>query len=170
MNSIICLSGGIASGKTIVAQALAEHFTNVSVRSFGDVVRRHARLLGKSLERETLQAIGLELVTAGWQSFVDALLEDVHQSTKVLIVEGIRHREAAEELQRRSLADRFLTVYIKIEPSIQEKRLRERGESLDGRTHAVESSLSEVEALADLIVDGSVRMVDITDKILSRLQ
>lgn len=169
MKSIICLSGGIASGKTTVARALAERFTDVSVLSFGDVVRRRARFLGKPLERETLQTIGLELVAAGWQSFVEALLVDVHQSTRVLIVEGIRHREAIEELQRRSLADKFLTVYITIEPSVQEKRLRERGESLAGRTHVVESSLPAVEASADLIIDGSVPLVNITNKILNHL-
>lgn len=64
MKAVICLSGGIASGKTTVAHALAEHFPSVAVRSFGDVVRNQARSQGKVLDRATLQAVGLSLVQA----------------------------------------------------------------------------------------------------------
>lgn len=169
MKAVICLSGGIASGKTAVAQALAERFPSVVVRSFGDVVRHRARCQGKTLDRATLQAVGLSFVEAGWQSFVDALLEGVPQSAGALIIEGIRHLEAVEELRRRHPSDRFLTVYIKVEPAVQEKRLLERGESLAGRGHAVESSLPEVEARADLVIDGALPLAEIERRILDLL-
>lgn len=110
MKAIICLSGGIASGKSTATQTLTQCFSNVAVRSFGDVVRDHARSQGKPLDRSTLQAVGLTPVEAGWQAFIDALLEDVPTSADVLIVDGIRHLEAIEELRRRHLSDRFLTV------------------------------------------------------------
>jgi dephospho-CoA kinase len=169
MKAVICLSGGIASGKTTVAQALAERFPSVAVRSFGDVVRNQARSQGKVLDRATLQAVGLSLVQAGWRSFVDALLEDVPQPVGVLIVEGIRHFEAVEELRRRRLGDRFLTVYLKVDPVVQDQRLRERDELPSSRGHAVESSLPEVEARAELVVDGALQLTEIEERILSLL-
>ena len=169
MKAVICLSGGIASGKTTVAHALAEHFPSVAVRSFGDVVRNRARSQGRVLDRATLQAVGLSLVQAGWRSFVDVLLEDAPQSVDILVVEGIRHFETVEELRRRHLSDRFLTVYLKIELVVQERRIRERNESPASRGHAVESSLPEVEARADLIVDGTLALSEIEERILNLL-
>jgi dephospho-CoA kinase len=164
MRAVICLSCGVASGKTTVAQALAKHLPNAAVRSFGDVVRHRARSQGKPLDRATLQAVGLALVDAGWQSFVDALLDDAPQSISVLIVEGIRHFEAVEELRRRHLSDTFLTVYLKVEAQVQEKRLKERGESLASRGHAVESFLPQVEAGTDLVINGALPPSEITAK------
>jgi dephospho-CoA kinase len=169
VKAIICLSGDIASGKTTVAQALAERFPSVAVRSFGEVVRQQARRQGKSLGRATLQAVGLSLVQAGWPAFVDALLEDVPQSFDVLIVDGIRHVEAVDELRRRHVSGRFLTVYLTVAPATQEQRLRERGESLSSRGHIVESSLPEVEASADVVIDSMLPLAEIEDRILHML-
>jgi dephospho-CoA kinase len=169
MTAVVCLSGEIASGKTTVAQALAEQLSDVAVRSFGDVVRNRARSQGKPLDRATLQATGLELVAAGWKSFVDALLEDVSPSVSVLVVEGIRHREAIEELQRRFSGDSFVTVFLKLEPAAQRNRLERRGESLAGRDHAIEASLPEVEALADLVIDGAQPLLNTMRTILATL-
>ena len=169
MTAVICIGGGIASGKTTLAQALAEHLPNVAVRSFGNVVRHRARSQGKSLDRVSLQAIGLELIAVGWESFVDALLEDAPRGISLLIVEGIRHREAVEELQRRYAHDQFLIVYLRINPAEQNARLKQRGESLTRRTHTVEASLAEVEALAELVMDGSQPLAETVKAILAVL-
>lgn len=169
MKAVICLSGGIASGKTTVAQALAKRFPNVAVRSFGDVVRQQARGQEKALDRAALQEVGLSLVQAGWQAFIGALLQNVSQSIDVLIVEGIRHVEAVDELRRRRLSDRVLTVYLKVGFAVQEQRLRERGESSASRSHAVESSLAEVEATADVVVDATLPLAQIEERILDLL-
>jgi cytidylate kinase len=169
MKAVICLSGSIASGKTTVAQALAEHFSNVTVRSFGDVVRDRARSQGKPLDRATLQAVGLTLVEAGWQPFVDALLHDVPESSGVLIVDGIRHCGAVDELKRRQLGDRFLTVYLKLDSHELERRLQKRCESPVNHEHLVESSLPDLEARADLVLNGALPLPEIEATILDHL-
>lgn len=169
MRAIICISGEIASGKTTLAKALAEHLENTVVRSFGDVVRRRARNDGKPLDRATLQALGLFLVAAGWPSFVDALLEDLPPRIEVLVVEGIRHREAVDEIARRNLSDKLLTVYLQVDQPVHSARQRGRGESLRSRKHPVESSLGEVQATADLVIDGSLPIGDIVEAVVQRL-
>lgn len=166
MRAVICLSGAIAAGKTTVAQGLAKHFSNVVVRSFGDVVRHRARSEGKPLDRATLQAVGLALVEAGWQPFVDALLGDLPQQVELLIVEGVRHREAVEEIKRRCLGSVILIVYLRVDAHVQEARLQERRELPSARVHAVESSLAEVEAIADLVIDGGIPLDQILGRIL----
>jgi|SRR5215470_1786748 len=169
MKALICVSGGIASGKTTVAQALAERFPNAVVRSFGDMVRQQARRQGKRLDRTALQAVGLSLVQAGWAAFVDALLVGVPQSVDVLIIEGIRHLDAVDELRRRRLSDQLLTIYLKVTPHVQEQRLRERGESLVSRDHVVESLVSKIEASADVTIDSTLSLTEIEARILALL-
>ncbi len=169
MKAVICLSGAIASGKTTVAHALVGQFSNAVVRSFGDVVRYRARGEGKPIDRATLQAVGLALVEAGWQSFVDALVEDVPLRVEVLIVEGIRHREAVEEIKLRDLSPMILIVYLKIDTRTQNMRLQERCEPPSAQAHTVESSLSEVEAIADLVIDGDLPLDQIMVRILEAL-
>lgn len=169
MRAIICISGEIASGKTTLAQALAEHFQNAVVRSFGDVVRRCARNEGKPLDRETLQAVGLFLVAAGWPSFVDALLKDLPPWIEVLVVEGIRHREAVDEIARRKLSDKLLTVYLQVDQPVQSARQQDRGESFSSRSHTVESSLGEVQAIAGLVIDGGLPVGEIVEAVIQRL-
>jgi dephospho-CoA kinase len=163
MKAIVCISGEIASGKTTIARALAEHFRDVTVRSFGDVVREQALSEGKLLDRATLQEVGLSLVAAGWPSFVDALLEGLPPSIELLVVEGIRHREAVDEIARRNLSDKLLIVYLQVDPQVQAARQQDRGESFRSRTHTVEFSLSEVQAMADLVVDGSLSVGEIVE-------
>jgi hypothetical protein len=116
-----------------------------------------------------LQAVGLALVEAGWQPFVDVLLHDVPESSDVLIVDGIRHFEAVDELRRRQLGDRFLTVYLKLEPHELERRLQKRCESPVNSGHLVESSLPEVEARADLVLNGALPLSEIGATILDHL-
>lgn len=169
MKAIICLSGEIASGKTTVAHSLAKRLPQAIIRSFGDIVRQKAEGQGKKLDRATLQAIGMSLIADGWKSFVDELLKDVPPSSTILIIEGIRHREAAEEIARRNLCDRLLTVYLMVDHQVQQVRLAERGEALVSRAHAVESSLAEVKAVANLIIDGGLPVVEIVDKIIAYL-
>ena len=169
MRAIICLSGEIASGKTTVAHSLAKRLPQTIVRSFGDVVRQKAEGQGKKLDRATLQAVGMSLIAGGWESFVDELLKDVPPSSEILVIEGIRHREAAEEIALRNLCDRFLTVYLMVDPQVQQARLAERGEALVSRMHAVESSLAEVKAVANLIIEGRLSVMQIVDKIIAHL-
>ena len=169
MRAIVCISGEIASGKTTIARALAEHFRDGAVRSFGNVVREQALSEGKPLDRATLQEVGLSLVAVGWPSFVDALLEGLPPSIELLVVEGIRHREAVDEIARRNLSDKLLIVYLQVDRRVQAARQQDRGESFRSRTHTVEFYLSEVQAMADLVVDGSLPVGEIVEAVIQRL-
>jgi dephospho-CoA kinase len=169
MRAIICLGGEIASGKTTVAAALANHFPGAVVRSFGDVVRKEARSQGRPLDRATLQEVGISLIALGWESFVGVLLADLPDTTDVLIIEGIRHREAISEIARRNLGGQFLSVYLAIDLYIQQERLQARGEPLTDKAHEIESSLAEVQAAADLVLNGGLPVPETVAAIVARL-
>jgi cytidylate kinase len=169
MRAIICLAGGIASGKTTVAQTLADTWPNSSVRSFGDLVRRRARADGLPLDRATLQETGLRLIAEGWPGFVDELLADVPPDADMLIVDGVRHVEAAEELRRRFPDVPVRLVFLKADAKTLQRRFEERDESDDVLDHRVESSLESVADVADLEIVTSLPSYNIAAKIRSLL-
>ncbi|MGH3190031.1 MAG: AAA family ATPase [Streptosporangiaceae bacterium] len=170
MRAVICIGGAIASGKSTLAEALAGHLQNAAVRSFGDVVRKRASEEGKPLDRATLQDVGLSLIGEGWPSFVDALLEDLPEPTDFLVVEGVRHREAVDEIASRQLSEKLLTVYLQVDHPVRSTRQQGRGEPSLASAHPVESSLGEARAAADLIIDGSRPMQDIVSEVVHHLQ
>jgi hypothetical protein len=63
----------------------------------------------------------------------------------------------------------MLTVYIQVDQPMQLARQQDRGESLLSRTHPVESSLGEVQAMADLVIDGSLPVGEIVEVVIERL-
>jgi cytidylate kinase len=166
VKSILCLSGAMASGKTTISRALAEHWTYAEVRSFGDVVRARARTDGRPVSRESLQQIGLQLVAEGWDAFVHALVHDVSPETDLLIVDGIRHVGAVEAIRGTFTGASVSTVHLRITGQVAVSRMRERGESPAVRAHEVEGELAEVERRAEVVVSGSlppatiVRIID----------
>ncbi|HEX3955938.1 MAG TPA: hypothetical protein VHZ03_04815 [Trebonia sp.] len=169
MKAIICISGEIASGKSTLARALAEYLHHSAIRSFGDVVRHQALKEGKPLDRATLQAVGVSLIAAGWPSFINSLLEDLPSRVEFLIVEGVRHREAVDEIASRNLSQELLTVYLQVDQHLQSARQQDRGEEFLGHTHAVESSLGEVQAVADVLIDGGLPVREIVDAVIQLL-
>lgn len=169
MKATICISGGIASGKTTLARALAGCLHDSAVRSFGDVVRQQALKEGKPLDRATLQAVGLSLIAAGWPSFINALLKDLPSRIEYLVVEGVRHREAVDEIASRNLSQKLLIVYLQVDQTLQSARQLDRGEEFLGNAHAVESSLGEVQAVANLVIDGGLPVREIVDAVVQLL-
>src|SRR5688500_16975273 len=115
MNKVICVSGRIASGKSTFCVALQKAVPKSIVRSFGDVVRKHARRDGVEPVRANLQEVGSRLVAGGWPSFVDELVLDVPDEVSVLIVDGVRHVEPITELHRRYPSATFHIVFLDID-------------------------------------------------------
>lgn len=165
MNAIICLSGGIASGKTTIAQALADAWPNSSIRSFGDVVRAQARADRLGTDRATLQETGIRLIAEGWPAFVDALIADIPPQAELLIVDGVRHVEPVHELRRQ-----FPTIPVRLaflaanETSVQQ-RMAQCGEPYNALGHAVESELQRVAKAADILIDSTWPPGEIVAKI-----
>lgn len=169
MRSIICVSGRIASGKTTVAQALAATWPNSSVRSFGDVVRRRAENEGLSVDRATLQELGLRLVAQGWPVFVSELLNDLPSDTDVLIVDGVRHVEPTVELRQRFPTLPVRLVFLDADDVTVCQRLAARGESTNALAHAVESDLQRVAMVADLVVGTSQPIANVVARIVGQM-
>jgi dephospho-CoA kinase len=161
VTTVVCLAGGIASGKTTLAHALTERWPNSSVRSFGDVVRRRARAEGLPLDRSSLQEVGLRLIAEGWPAFVGQLLADLPPDTDLLIIDGVRHSEAVDALRQRLPDCAFLVAYLQADQAAIQSRLAQRGESDGAPAHPVEASLPEVARLADVVIDttGDIKAI-----------
>lgn len=154
MTSMLCLAGGIASGKTTVARGVHEAVPGSCVVSFGDVVRQRIADLGLPPERASLQRVGEQLISAGWPTFVAALVRDVDLGSSLLIVDGVRHIEATEALRAAVPEARQVLIFVAVEPTVQRQRLAMRGESPESLTHPMEQNLDWVRAQADLVVAG----------------
>lgn len=149
---LICLGGGIASGKTTLAEALQVTLPSSARLAFGDVVRRRALTAEREPTRQNLQEIGLQLIAEGWPTFVDDLLSDLTSDPKVLIVEGIRHREAVDALTERLPTRKLLLIYVEVDSDQQRQRLAGLGEAEGAIDHEVERDVGDLRATADLVV------------------
>jgi hypothetical protein len=153
---VLCLAGGIASGKTTLANALEDASAGGACRSFGDVVRRYAAEHGLGSDRSALQAAGEQLIARGWSPFVTATVGDVDESTvQVLVIEGLRHVGAFDEIRRQFADDDVYLVFVQTADDVARARFDERGERSDGMMHHVESEVSLLRPLADVVVDGA---------------
>ena len=152
MNWLICLAGEIASGKTTLADALHAALPGSARLAFGDVVRRHTLAAGQEPTRRNLQDTGLRLIAGGWPAFVGDLLGGLDGDPAVLIVEGVRHREAADALAARLRPARHLLVYVEIDDARRGERLAGRSETNTELDHAVERDVTTLRETADLVV------------------
>lgn len=169
MRAVVCLAGGMGAGKSTLARKLAERFPGSIVRTFGDVVRQRAAEEGRSRDRESLQEVGLRLIAEGWERFVGRLLEGLEpEKGGLLIIEGIRHVEAVEEIRRRFPRTPVRTVFLQLDLTTRDARLMERDGAAGDGEHEVEAEVGRVEQVADLSVDAS-RPVDETAAHVSRL-
>lgn len=152
MTWLICLAGGIASGKTTLAEALQGTLPSSARLAFGDVVRRRALTAERELTRQNLQEIGLQLIAEGCSTFVDDLLSDLISDPEVLIVEGIRHQEAVDALAERLPTRTLLLIYLEVNSDQQRQRLAGLGEAEGVIDHEVERDVGDLRAAADLIL------------------
>lgn len=154
MSWLICIGGGIASGKTTLAEALQATLPDSEWLTFSEVVRRRVLGEGRELTRQNLQDAGLQLISEGWSSFIDELLRYVKGEPEVLIVEGIRHQEAVDALQGRLPMRELLLVYLDIDRNQRRQRLAHIGEAEGALDHQVERDVNALRATADLVVAG----------------
>ncbi len=116
---IIGLSGRIASGKSHVAQYLQQRYRFLILR-YSDLLARMLAERNSPVNRDTLQAIGLELGrTIGYDGLTRVLLEGANVDQNY-VVDGVRHLVAHEYLKR-FCQDRFCLIYRDVD---QVQRLR----------------------------------------------
>jgi adenylate kinase family enzyme len=155
---IVAFAGRIASGKSAVSKAVAEHYSLDRV-SFGDAVRSEARRRGDLDTRASLQALGDELIVAGWDVFCALVTGQVdwdgHSS---LVVDGVRHLGALDALRRLAGSSGAYLVFVDAPWERRRAWLAERGvggpEAVAADRHPNESELDAVMGQANLVVDN----------------
>lgn len=152
MKWLICIAGGIASGKTTLAETLQASLSNAKSLAFGDFVRQQA--LARDLEpsRRTLQEVGLDLIANGWPAFVGGLLSNLTNDPPILIVEGIRHKAAVRVLKEQLPDRQALLVYVFASAEVRRQRMAERAEAGSAMAHAVEAEVEDLYSVADIVV------------------
>lgn len=153
MSTVLAIAGSIGSGKTTLADALVSQIPDSQARAFGDVVRTETKRRGLPESRSAWQETGANLIAAGWNKFVGILLSPPLVG-EVLVVDGVRHVEAVDELKRQLPAARVVLVYVRSPAEVVANRVASRGENLGVLEHTVESQLPDVLVRADLVVDG----------------
>ncbi len=149
---VLAISGASSSGKSTLSRGLLEELGG-SVRAFGAVVESESLRRGRSSAKEDLQETGVDLISEGWDSFVRLLLSPAPTSN-TLIVDGIRHRAAIDELSRQLPGARLVHVHVATPRQVLVERTIARSEDVTLLDHAVEAELPEVARDADVVVQG----------------
>lgn len=169
MRRLICLAGGVASGKTTLAEGLRATLPGAATIAFGDVVRRHTEQAGLEPNRANLQRTGLQLVSGGWPAFVGELIAPVGPDVDTLIVEGVRHHAAVDELRAQLDPTQLLLVYLDVPDADLHRRLAGRGEPESVLRHEVESEVASLRAEADLVLQSSDPVDELVDRVAEAL-
>jgi dephospho-CoA kinase len=162
---VIGFAGKIASGKSSVSEALAVRL-GWPRASFGDYVRKQTRIRGLNQDRTMLKAIGAEVLERNLEQFCQSVLSEAGcLPEKAGIIE-----RAVEILKRLTSPSRFFLVFVSINESLRDIRLRQR-ESQDFQdkqridTHSTESEVDDPAAKADLVIDGTKPLLDLVDQV-----
>src|SRR5687768_882062 len=93
---IVCVAGGIGSGKTELSKALVAKL-GWRRAAFGDYVRTVAHDRGLGDERDVLQQLGETLLKQDAAGFCRAVLANAEwRQGEPLVLEGVRHAEVLE--------------------------------------------------------------------------
>lgn len=164
IGSTICLCGRIGSGKSTIAQELAQ-MKGVPVFSTGEYVKQIARCEGyKEFGRETLQKVGSILISKGWDQFCHGFLQYYQWSTgNACVIESIRDIGFYDEIKSIVTPLRTYLVFIDIceETRIQRILQRDGDCNLSYDNHETEAHYKELLRAADIVIrnDKSPRIV-----------
>ena len=171
---IIGFAGSIASGKSVVAKAVADTM-GVPYVSFGGAVRSEAEVRGLEPSRTTLQDLGNELIAQGWDRLWARVIDQVnwdHRSS--LVVDGIRHLGAIAIIRQSATPSRFYLIFVSTPPGHRRSRLLERGwtcaEARMADQHPTEKELPAVRDRADLLIDNDGGLSETTAIVVSALR
>lgn len=170
MNIKILIAGGTCSGKSTLAQCIADH-TGYLVTSFGGILRNYARESNLPLTVESLQNLGQSLISKlGYDGFMQWII--CHSSgvlwNEPLVLDGVRHIAMYESLKK--VFPVSVLVYCACDEEIQLKRMmdcdrisREDAERI--LLHPLEQFVRDLETQAHLFF----RPGDSTEDFLAQL-
>jgi gluconate kinase len=146
---VIGLAGKARSGKSTLAAGLAGRLGGIVV-AFGDAVRRRAADLGLDpTDRATLMDLGQQWATKDPCGLSREVLGPERTRPDLLIVDGIRHLQVLDELQR--TMPHFYLVYLSATDEVVTSRLDGQ---LDPRTHPSEQEIPQLAAHADVQINA----------------
>lgn len=171
---VVIISGGICSGKSLVAASLSQEL-HCPIGSFGDAVRSVATARGVEHTRAHLQALGEEMVESRPEELCQAMLSLADwPSTSNLIVEGMRHKHIMDILRSLVLPSTSHLVFLDVPRSVRQDRLRLRdgiGDLAELEKHSTERQvLKELVETADHRIDGDRDSKIVCQDILGLLQ
>lgn len=171
MSLVLCFSGGIASGKTTLASAVAERLGARSA-SFGRFVRATAEARGMAEEREKLQALGESLIEEhGWEGFCRAVLDAAGWRPGMpLVIDGIRHVTAFETVRGIVGPVEAKLVFVDVDQTVRKARAKDRTtETADLAVADAHSTEKDVHGplfkMADLVVDGTGEVSSLAEEV-----
>ncbi|HEX3426394.1 MAG TPA: hypothetical protein VHT30_09695 [Acidimicrobiales bacterium] len=170
---IVGFAGRIASGKSVVSKAVANHYS-VDRVSFGDAVRLEARRRGLDGSRVALQDLGDELIGDGWDVFCSLVIRQADwHGDSMLIVDGLRHLGAVDALRRLASPSRLYLVFIDTASDRRKTWLADRGvmelEALGADRHHNEGEIDAVMHEADLVVANDVDLNKVVSRVIQSL-
>ena len=156
---VLGFSGSIGSGKTTLSRAVASALDLPWV-SFGDHIRFVARERGLAGKREELQAIGADMVNSDIDGLCRAVLAQCQWEPGIaLVIDGVRHVEAVDQLKRIVSPLKLLIVHIDIDAQRRKERLIARND-WDKDVHLMNAStekqaMTALPSIADLTLDNN---------------
>ncbi len=177
MNPVIVFSGQIASGKSTISTAVATALGCERI-SFGGYVRRVAADRGLNAgSTQVLQELGQHLVERDSLGLCRAVLgQAAWKLGALLVIDGLRHVEIANELRKQVAPARLVLVHLSVDSKTRQRRfegrmrkgLRPTGDSLlELDKHLTEVQVPNVLArMADLVLDGRTPESDLVKRVV----
>jgi dephospho-CoA kinase len=177
MRVVACFSGGIGSGKTTLASAVAERM-GLKVASFGAFVRQTAGSRGIAEEREALQALGETLIAEmTFDGFCRAVLEAAGwNGAGSLVVEGIRHVAAFERIKRLVAPVPAKLFFVDVPRDVRQVRADgarpdQHADLAKADAHSTEKDVhGALREIADLVLDGRRDLDALSEEIVGSLR
>jgi adenylate kinase family enzyme len=176
VNVVLCFCGGIKSGKSTLATAVADRL-RIKKTSFGDFIRARARAKGIEDRREELQALGeATIAELGWDGFCGSVLETGGWKTgDGIVVDGVRHIAALNALKRLVSPTPVMLVFVNVPEAVRQARADAAGISspmnlAEADRHSTERDVhGSLRALANIVVDGTQEPDAVADAIVRSL-
>ena len=158
---ILGLAGRKGSGKSTLGQLVAA-VLGYPCASFGSYVRKVASERALAQLPDVLQDLGAQLIATDCRQLCEGCLADAGWSHGgSMVVEGLRHAKAVQELRNLAEPGVFRLVFIDVcdevlWPRVQAKGIVTADDWERFEKHPTEREVkTQVRSMADLIVDGS---------------
>lgn len=174
----IAICGLISSGKTTLTNLLATKYEWDRI-SFGAYIRHYAEISDYPMNRDTYQGLGQKLFERlGASDFLNIVIKHNAPRTKVHLFDGIRHVQIIYAMKQ--IYAQTFVIYVNVDDKIRYERYSQRNARGDKQVSykdfielsnkQVESEISDISSIADLVINGNFSTDIILQIIESRLK